>query len=694
MERTRKAARSLLLLLLIAMGLGPFSSQPAADETGPVAPLPSTNRRPAVTLRAGSGATIRFKTRNGLAAGDTPPETRDVPHLVLRHNGALADPAARTLLVEVADLTVPPAGVTVTIRIETQHGDPDVGTAAPSRITVWRASRQIANTTGVTRTGASLALSHTFTATVGAGADAVATPTDYFRYDLSITDAQHPAANPVHVVGRDYAFLLESQWLAPLPEVREASAGAAPDDLMVYYYDMAPFRRDVRDTSTWVPRARVPAYIGTELIPAMVEAYRVQTDVWNFPWYDAWTSYRAGRDAERLSVALTDGETWFHGRAPGQGHAAMSINVSRGKPEYATLTNGLMSTFHHELFHTQQRNIYLHHGGEGKASGAENAWDVFTEGTAVLASAVGQPDTHFDRTWGLRAYAFHARNFVGADGLSKGDLNTSYGRISGYSAAAYWRFLYEQCGGMRNGARDPAAGMAVIKQVLHDLYAGAIVDIGTSTDLVGALPAILDQALERPSCPFDTYEESLLAFARAIYGLRLEGGRCTVPGFPQGCSFYDPAGVYADPPRDVIVYRGEKVAYARASQPHPAGIPSSFGTDLIEVSLDPRADGSALTIAFQAAPTARSEFAVQVWHLNTRGPGARPQLSGGQLEPTILTTGQGDRYLVHRTSTINTSLFDRLALIITRTDTGERQDPEGGYTLWLYPDAEHLATAP
>ena len=218
---------------------------------------------------------------------------------------------------------------------------------------------------------------HEFGTTVPSGPGHIATPTDYFRYKVTVTDADHPAANPLYILSQDYAFLMENQWIARLPEVREASPGAAPDELIVYYCDMFPFRKDDLDPNTWLPREKVTAYVGTELVPQMVEAFRVQSDEWGFPWTDAWTSYRA-EDAERLSVALGDGQTWFHGPAPARGDARISINVSsRDNADYDTLADALMSTFHHELFHNLQRNLNLNLGGDGRWAGKETAGSSF-----------------------------------------------------------------------------------------------------------------------------------------------------------------------------------------------------------------------------------------------------------------------------------------------------------------------------
>jgi hypothetical protein len=411
----------------------------------------------------------------------------------------------------------------------------------------------------------------------------------------------------------------------------------------------------------------------------MVEAFRVQTDEWGFPWYPAWRGHRPGEDAERLSVALTDGDTWYHGRAPGQGHAGISLNVSRGEVEYATLTDGLMSTFHHELFHAHQRNIHQHLGGSGHIVGADGAWAWFGEGTAVLASSVGQPDVQFSRTWGTRAYLFHARAFVGRAGISAGDLNRSYAQMNPYHAAAYWRFLYEQCGGMNDGIEDPAAGMAFIRRVLTTLYSGDIVGIDASTDLVQEMPGVMDEALRGSSCPFGTFQESLLAFARAIYALPLDEGWCRVRGVPTGCGFYDRENLYGDPPVSTLTYGGVALVYSAAEQPYPAGIPSSFGIDLVDVELDDAANGEPLTIEIRGAPGSEAAFGVQVWKL--AGPSPATQAPSPEAVVQIEPGADG----VYVIPAIDTAAYDRLGLIITRLDAEEALDGDGAYELVLRP---------
>ena len=134
-----------------------------------------------------------------------------------------------------------------------------------------------------TRGNVTVAFVREFAATVPANARTIGTPTDYFRYDVTMTDEGHPLTQPAYRLSADYAFLMENQWIAPLPEVSEGSTGAAPDELVVYYCDMVPFRANPHEPATWVPRDKVTEYVGRELVPQMVEAFRVQTRRVGFP---------------------------------------------------------------------------------------------------------------------------------------------------------------------------------------------------------------------------------------------------------------------------------------------------------------------------------------------------------------------------------------------------------------------------
>jgi hypothetical protein len=330
MQARHKAIIGILALLALALSFPTTLANQAAAETRQPSPLLQTSTGPVVSLRAASGETIHFRTQNGQSIDGTAPTAEGIPHLVLHRNSTLTNPEERTLLVEVSNIAVPPAGVAVSLQLETQHGDPNEADGSSGRVTVWDETRRIANSSGITETGVTILFTVEFYTVLGE-AELTTTPTDYFRYDIAVSDNSQSAEEPIHASSKEYAFLMENQWVTRLPEVRERSPGAAPDELIVYYCDMFPFKGDHRDPVTWLPRSEIPDFVQTDLVPAMVEGFRVQTDAWGFPWDQAWTSYRPGDGAGRLSVALTDGETWYHGLAPGRGNSGIAINVSRGQ---------------------------------------------------------------------------------------------------------------------------------------------------------------------------------------------------------------------------------------------------------------------------------------------------------------------------------------------------------------------------
>jgi hypothetical protein len=261
-----------------------------------------------------------------------------------------------------------------------------------------------------------------------------------------------------------------------------------------------------------------------------------------------------------------------------------------------------------------------------------------------------------------------------------------------YRAAIYWRFLYEQCGGMKDGAEDPTTGMRMIHRSLELLYSESVADTNQSTDLVRHLPAVIDQVLKdpnAPSCPFGTFRESLQHFARAIYQLRLDGGRCTAPGVPAGCGFYDPNRLYFDPPVSRITYKGEKIVYAAADQAYPSGIRSSFGIDFVDVELDPSSQGQPVTIEFFGTPGGEAEFGIEIWSLVDSGiPGGSQKRLSMVTTPGQLAETTTDGHLFYTIPEIDTRVANRLALIITRLDSEEDSDPVGAYTIVLQPNPE------
>jgi hypothetical protein len=505
-----------------------------------------------VKLQAATGRTIEFQTQNRIDRFGTEPERFDLPHLTLFSNNLLTDPVLRTLNLEVVGLQVPPSGATVSLQVETQHGEPVPGEARWERIPVWQETRVIPAHNEGDQPEERVTFTLEFTEnTVNAG-EQVRTPSDYYRYQIRVTGVDDLANTTLYNFGQDYAFLLENQWVTPLPEVPEESPSAAPDQLVIYYCDMTPFQKDIHDPATWVPRETVNEYVGNELLPKMVEAFRIQSQDWGFPWYEAWTSARKGEDAERLSVALTDGKTWYHGQAFPRGNSYISINVAGGENySYNTLADGVQSTFHHELFHNHQRNINQHYGGKGWIGGKVDQWQFFAEGTAVLASAVAQPEIQFAPDAHHRAYITNANLYLGSATI-RGDIGKDFSEISPYHAALYWRFLYEQCGGLSDGVENPAAGLQIIRSALTSLYQSIEGDGNETMEFVSWVPRILDQALGGTACPFQTYAQSLTAFAQAVNALRVETGRCQSPGLPEGCGFYDPHHLYNDPPANTL----------------------------------------------------------------------------------------------------------------------------------------------
>jgi hypothetical protein len=224
-------------------------------------------------------------------------------------------------------------------------------------------------------------------------------------------------------------------------------------------------------------------------------------------------------------------------------------------------------------------------------------------------------------------------------------------------------------------------------------------------DVVPSIAEVLDQALARAPGPFDSFEESLVAFARANYALRLENGRCKAMDSGQcGGLYYDPDHVYVDPPLEAkLRYDGQKLtedgfvptssgmefaslsspdasgrdAGTGTGQPYSGSIPSSYGMDFIEIRLDPALQNRPLAVQFQAQGGAAS-FSVQIWRLGT-----------GEVRPRALTalpevtTPSADGTHLYFIPQVDTTAYDRLALIITRLDANEAADPEGNYQIAL-----------
>ena len=635
---------------------------------------------PNVKVRASSGTKIRFKTQNGLTINGQESETIELPHLVLYRTGELTEPETRTLIVEVSGIKIPNSGATITLELFTQHGDPDQENLVANQITVLRESRWIPGD----RTGGRnipLEFEYEFRESVFSGFGSMPTPTDYYGYEINVTDHQHPPSDPLYSFSKEIAFLLENQWEVILPTVDKVSGEDDPRELVVYYCDMFPLRRDQNDQGTWIPRERITDYVGDELVPAMVDAYKKQSGDWGFKWDEAWTSYRPEEDAERLSVALTMAGVWYHGRSPSTAHSGISIRVDlKEYRAYKSLTEGIISLFHHELFHNHQRNINQYLDGNGDISGESGAWRMITEGTAVLAASVGGSDWEFSPMADERNYFTKANTYLAGDKFHNDSLNTSLKELDPYLSSIYWRFLYEQCNGMKGGVENPEAGWRVIGEVLEVLYEINRSSTNSASNSMEIIPEILDTVLNSDQdriCPFGTFQESLTQFAEAMYLLQIEDGRCVEPGLPVGCGFFDPHGLYKTPPLDVFSYEGSSQVYAGA-------INSSFGVDFIEVQLEFPATEKQLEIEVSGLESGEAEFNVQVWKLVTHDleDGSQQKIINPADPDQLLTImdSQSGTFLISAEELRN---YDRLGFAITRLDINEVQDAEGGYVINL-----------
>jgi hypothetical protein len=186
------------------------------------------------------------------------------------------------------------------------------------------------------------------------------------------------------------------------------------------------------------------------------------------------------------------------------------------------------------------------------------------------------------------------------------------------------------------------------------------------------LDAIMDAALARARTPFPTFEASMMAFAEANYALRLAGGRC------QSLNADACPGRHRDPER---LYPAPTLAaelpYDGSSLRFDGRVPASYGTDLIEIPLEPEADGRPLQIVLRSES---ARFSVRAWRLH----GADGGMQALTPHPEALSGScrTGCRYTVRR---LDRARYDRLALIIVRLDPHERADPVGGYQLRLDP---------
>jgi hypothetical protein len=119
-----------------------------------------------------------------------------------------------------------------------------------------------------------------------------------------------------------------------------------------------------------------------------------------------------------------------------------------------------------------------------------------------------------------------------------------------------------------------------------------------------------------------------------------------------------------------------------------AGIPTSFGIDMVEVVLDLDPEGCPSAVEFSGSPGAEARFVIQIWRLSATGEGSNIRPMGEMVSQ--FPAGQV-AYLQTRD---DPARYDGLGLVITRLDAREDMDGEGSYTIRLGPagEAGSLAT--
>lgn len=473
-------------------------------------------------------------------------------------------------------------------------------------------------------------------------------------------------------------------WENPTPDLPDFVAldtwdvGLGEYTVRVTYAALFPFARGQNDLDNRLPPGAVTDFVEHQFLPIIVDTWNTQFRAWGFgPIHPDW-------DLDKVveifvtdpPFALFDGSgtytsSVFKDGSPYPERRLWWFSSNTSFQAYDSLENGVKAVFAHEFFHMAQWNVSL------SAGCSTRRWkNVFIEAQGKFAPSVQYPELEILKSHVVSLgseYGRAAQRFLGLR------LNTPYSvleaeRINRYDAALYWRFLYEQFG-----------DMDIIRAALEEMACGYHPDIELS------LGKVMDAALARFDGPIQTFEDSLIAFARANYALRLEDGRCTAADLA-GCGghYYDPHNMYTEPsPEAELDYNGSPLIY-------DGSIPASFGMDFVEVRLDRGLYNQPITITFQSEG---ARFNVEIWKL--AGGGADSQagtllskLGGGEarlhaltLRPETVSKEEGNLY-VYSIPHLEPMKYDRLALIIIRLDPDERTNPAGDYHIRLDPVAD------
>jgi hypothetical protein len=446
----------------------------------------------------------------------------------------------------------------------------------------------------------------------------------------------------------------------------------------VTYATLFPFARGENDLASRLRPAEVADFVEHRFLPLISDTWRVQAEGWGFgdPIHPEW-------DGDGLlEVFVTTPPFALFG---GTGTYTISLD-SQGKPyperriwwfssntafqAYDTLENAYRAVFAHEFFHTMQWNVILNSGC------SPHKWNnVFIEAQGKFAPSVQYPELELLRTHleSVRSeYSGAAQRYLDQR------LNDSYRDMEAdltnkYDAALYWRFLYEQYG-----------DMDIVRAALEEMACGY------QTNIEAGLAPVMNATFARFDGPFRDFEDSLIAFARANYALRLAHGRCVSTGSGVcGDEYRDPHLMYADPPLEAeLTYAGSALTYDDA-------IPNGYGIDLIEVQLDPRLHTQPLTVTFQSDG---ARFNVEVWKL-AGGTTLLSRLADDSIKLQACTTAPetmlpvGEDLFVTSIPQLDVEKFDHLALIITRLDADQVGGRSGNYRILLQTTMQDEASA-
>jgi hypothetical protein len=557
-----------------------------------------------------------------------PEQTRfDLPVLYLRHERTATRKIQRTLSIAVSKVALGSE-----LKIEVTSLNTDVTTGKPH---VAARRFVIAKDPFI--------LTWTF--------DPAHTPSDLYRLRLMDGAGNTLWENP-HAGRPDFALL--DTW--------DVALGAVSDKaytVRIIYATLFPFARGENDLDNRLHPAAVTDFIERQFVPIVVDTWDTQFVEWGFG-----KSINPQWDTDNVieivitdhPFALFDG-TGTYSRFTGEdGQPYPERRIwwypnSNSFQAYDTLENGYKVIFSHEFFHLMQWNVLL------KTGRPSNLRISAIESQGRVAPTIQYPELELGTTHTVvdeSAYTSGANRFLSQH------LNTSYSALEAeqenkYDAAPYWRFLYEQYN-----------DMAIVRSALTEMA------YHHDSDIVSSMHRAMDAAFADVEGPFASYEDSLIAFSRANYALRLGNGRCKVAKV-NGCDglYYDPDDRYVAPPLAVELYfDGAELTYNGA-------IPSSYGMDFIEVRLTPKSRQHTITVQF-VSKNAVDRFAVQVWQLGY----GNPRLLALTPQPVIVPPNRDGAY-VYRVPVVETQTYAWLGLIITRLDADEALEPLGEYSITI-----------